>query len=103
MIPVLGADIAAGTAGNIHLTLIGIAAVGADPNKLAVIFLNLNLAVKTAFLTVVGLGVQFGLHDVVVDILHQFQNSIDILLHNGHFHIANGTTWRKLLEISFKT
>ena len=83
LIPVLGTDIAAGTAGNIHLALVGIAAVGALPDQLAVIFLDLDLTVVAASLAVVGLGIQLGVNDVVVDILHHLQHCVDVLLHVG--------------------
>ena len=57
LVPVLGADIAAGAAGNVHLILVGVAAVGADPDQLAVgIFLDLDLAVVAAALAVIGFG-----------------------------------------------
>ena len=32
LVPVLGADVAAGAAGHIHLGLVGVTAVGADPD-----------------------------------------------------------------------
>ena len=56
LIPVLGADIATSTAGNIHLGLVGIAALGAFPNQLAIVFADLDLTIKTAALAVVALG-----------------------------------------------
>ena len=56
LVPVLGADVAAGTAGNVHLSLVRIAALGAFPNQLAVILLDLDLAVIAAALAVVGLA-----------------------------------------------
>ena len=44
LVPILGANVAAGTAGHIHLVLIGIAAVGADPNQLTIfVFYNQSL------------------------------------------------------------
>ena len=103
LVPELAADVAAGTAGNVHLVLIIIAAVGTDPLQLAVTLLDFNLTVITAALAVVGLGVQLRLHDVVVDKLHQLQNRVDVLLHVGHLHIGNGAAGRKLLEIGFET
>lgn len=61
LIPILRTDVATGTAGNIHLVLIPVAALRAFPDQLAVIVLDLNLAVKAADLAVVRLGVQFGI------------------------------------------
>ena len=74
LVPELGADVAAGSSGHVHLVLVGVAALGADPYQLAVVLLDLDLAVIAADLTVVGLGVQLGVHDVVVDELHHLQN-----------------------------
>ena len=102
LIPILGTDVAAGTAGNIHLALVGIAALGADPNQLAVILLDTDFAVIAAALAVVRLGVQLRIHDVVIDILHQLQNRIDVLLHIGYFHVADGATGAQVLELGLK-
>ena len=102
LVPELGADVAAGTAGHIHLALILVAALGAGPDQLAVILFDGDLAVIAADLAEVRLGVQLGVHDVVIDELHQFQNGIDVVLHVGHFHIGNGAAGRKLLEISLE-
>ena len=48
LIPELGADVAAGAAGNVHLVLIRVAAVRAAPDELAVVLDDLDLAVKAA-------------------------------------------------------
>ena len=102
LVPVLGTDIAAGTAGDVHLVLVAVAAVGADPDQLAVVFLQADLAVVAAALAVVGLGVQLGVHDVVVDELHDLQHGVDVLLHVGHFHIGNGAAGGELLELGLE-
>ena len=102
LVPVLGADVATGAAGNIHLGLVGIAALRAGPDQLAVILTNLDLAVEAAALAVVRLGVQFCIDDVIIDKLHQVQNRINVLLHIGHFHIGNGTAGRQGLELSLE-
>ena len=52
LIPELGPDVPAGPAGHIHLVLIRIAALGALPDELAVLFRNLDLAVPAADLAV---------------------------------------------------
>ena len=54
LIPELGADIAAGAAGNVQLVLVAVAALGALPHQLAVILHDLDLAVIAADLTVIG-------------------------------------------------
>lgn len=102
LVPILCSDISAGTACNIHFALIRISALGADPNQLSVIFADFDLTIEATCLTVVALGVQFRIHDMIIDILHDFQNGINILLHIGYFHITDGTAGAKLLEFRFK-
>ena len=57
LVPELGADVAAGTAGHIHLALVGVAALWASPDQLAAFLHNLNFTVPAADLAVVALGV----------------------------------------------
>ena len=65
LVPELGADVAAGTAGDIHLVLIGVAALRAAPDELAALLNDVDLAVPAADLAVVRLGVQLGVDDVI--------------------------------------
>ena len=102
LVPELGADITAGAAGNIQLVLVTVAALGALPHQLAVVLHDLDLAVVTAALAVIGLGVQLGVHDVVVDELQYAHDGFQIILHVGHFHIADGAARRELLEFTLK-
>ena len=102
LVPILGTDVTAGTAGNVHFALIGIAALGADPNQLAVVFLHFDLTIEAAFLTVVALGVQLSVHNIVVDELHDLQHSVNILLHIGNFHIADSAAGGELLEFGLE-
>ena len=102
LIPVLGTDVAAGTAGNVHLALVGIAALRTYPNQLAIIFLNLNFTVIAALLAEVGFGIQLCVHNVLINELHQLQHGINVLLHIGHFHIGNSATGGQLLEVRLK-
>ena len=102
LIPILGPNIAAGPSGHIHFALIPVAALGAFPNQLSVIFLDLDFAVEAAYLAVVRLGIQFRVHDVLIDELHDFQNRINVALHVRDFHIADSASGRQLLELSFK-
>ena len=88
LIPELCADVSAGSARHVHLILIAVVAVGAFPNELAVFFHDSDLAVESAYLTVVALGVQLGIHDVVVDKLDDLQHSGQVVLHIGHFQIS---------------
>ena len=70
LIPVLRADVAAGSAGDIHCGLVFVAAVGALPDQFVVaVGDDLDFASVTAFLATVALGVELGVHDVLVDVL----------------------------------
>ena len=102
LVPELGTDVAAGTAGNVQLALVAVMAVRAFPHQLAVIFHNLDFTVIAAHLAVVGLGVQLRIHDVVVDELEHAHDGFQIVLHVGHFHIADGTTRGQALEVGLK-
>ena len=52
LVPELCADVAAGPAGHIHLVLIRVAALGALPDQLAIVFHNLDLTVPAADLAI---------------------------------------------------
>ena len=99
LIPILRADISAGTAGNVHLILILVTAVGASPNELSVlIFNNLDLAVVAAALAIVALGIKLGIHNIVVNISHNAEYGGDVILHIGNFNVADRTAGRETLE-----
>ena len=50
LVPVLGADVAAGSSCHVHFALVGIAALGANPDELAVgVLLNGDLAIIALF------------------------------------------------------
>ena len=102
LIPELGADVAAGAAGDIQLVLVAVVALGALPHQLAVLLYNLDLAIVAADLAVVTLGVQFGVHDVLIDELHDLDDGLEVVLHVGHLHIADGTARGQLLELALK-
>ena len=58
LVPELGADVAAGTSGYIHLILVTVSAVGAFPDQLFMLVLdNLNFSVISAYLAVIALGI----------------------------------------------
>ena len=57
LVPILGADITAGAAGHVHFALVPVAALGAGPDQLAVVLLDLDLAVIAAVLALVSFGV----------------------------------------------
>ena len=103
LVPELGADVAAGTAGDVHLGLVGVAALRADPDELAVrVFLDLDLAVEAADLTVIRLRVEFGVHDVVIDELHDLQHGVEVLLHIRDLDIADRAAGGERLELRLK-
>lgn len=71
LIPELGSDVAAGTSRYEELILVAVAAVRAFPDQLAgVVGHDLDLTVVAAYLAVVALGVEFRVHDIVVDEFH---------------------------------
>ena len=84
--------VAANPAADVQLLLVPVAAVGAFPDQLAVILHRLDLTVKAAHLAVVALGVQLGIHDVVVDEAHEREHRRDVLLHVGNLYIGDGPT-----------
>ena len=102
LVPELGADVAAGAAGDVQLVLVAVVALGAFPDQLAVLRHDLDLTVVAADLAVVTLGVQLGVHDVLVDELHDLDNGLEVVLHVGHLHIADGTARGELLEVALE-
>ena len=70
LVPELCANVTAGASGNVHFVLIAIITFRTAPNKFAVFLFNLNFAVVSANLTMVAFGVEFGIHNVIVNKLH---------------------------------
>ena len=104
LIPILRTDITASTSCNVHLGLVTVVAVGTFPNELAVlVFGDLYLSVISADLTVVALGVELRVHNVVVDELHYTENCLNIVLHIGNLNVRDSATGRELLELSLKS
>lgn len=86
------ADVSAGTTGNVHLGLIGIAAVRALPNQLVAFVLNdFDFAGIAAFTAVVGFGVELGIHDVVINMLDERHNRLQVVLHVRYFDVGDGS------------
>ena len=88
----------AGSPSHVQLVLVTVPTLGAFPDQLAAVLDNFDFAVETAHLAVVALGVQFGVHDVIIDELHQRQHSRDVALHVGNFHIADGAAGGEVLK-----
>ena len=58
LVPELSSDVAAGSPGHIQLVLVPVAALGAFPHQLAALIRHdLNLAVKSALLAEIALGI----------------------------------------------
>ncbi len=103
LIPELSTYISAGTSCDIHLVLIAVSAFRAFPDKFAVLVLcNDDLPVKAADLTVIALGIQLGIHYIIVYKLHHLKHSLDVILHVGHFDIRYRAARRQCLELAFK-
>ena len=93
LVPVLGANVTAGAAGNVHGALVAVAAVVAFPDQLSfAVAYDVYFACVAAFLAVVALGVEFCIHDVVVDVLEQGHYGRYVAFHVGHFHVAYGSS-----------
>ncbi len=102
LVPELRSNVAAGAAGDVQLVLVAVAAIRAFPYELAIVLDDLDLAVVAAFLAVVGLGVQLGVHDVVIDVLHHAQDCLQVVLHVGNFDVADGAAGGQALELAFE-
>ena len=102
LIPELGADVSAGTSGNVHLVLITVSALRALPYQLAVVLDDLYLAVVAAYLAVVALGVELGIHDIVIDKSDDLHYRRNVVEHIWHLNIADSSSGRKRLELGFK-
>ena len=55
-----------------------------------------------ADLAMVALGIELGVHNVVVDEFHNSEHSVDIVLHIGHLDVRDCVAGRELLELSLK-
>ncbi len=103
LVPELGSDVSAGTAGNGHLVLIAVSAVRALPDQLAGLILdNLDLSVVATALAVIALRVQLRIHDVIIDELHHRENRRDVVLHIRNLNVADCATRGQLLELGLE-
>ena len=102
LIPELRTDIAARAAGDVQGLLVAVAAMRALPHQLAVVLHNLNLAVEAALLAVIALGVQLRVHDVVVDVLHDADDGLEVVLHVGHLDVGDGAARGEALELALE-
>ena len=103
LVPELGSNVAACSSGDVHFILIPVSAVRALPYQFVVfIFHDLDFAFIAAFLTVVGFGIQFGIHNVVVDMADQSHNSRQVVFHVWNFHVGDGSARGQFLELRFE-
>ena len=99
LIPELGADISTGSSCDIHLILVGIAAIRALPYKFAAfIFDDFYLTIITTALAVITFSVKFGIHNIVVNIFDYFKYGINVVFKVWNFNIAYCSTRREFLE-----
>ena len=90
LVPELGADVSACPSCHGHGVLVVVAAVRAFPDELAVFIINnLDFSVVAALHAVVALGIQLRIHDVFIDVLHDGNDSGDVVLHIRHFDVGN--------------
>ena len=101
-IPPLTTNVAARTTRDVHFRLVGVAAVGALPDELTVFLLNLDFSIPAADLAVVGLRIDFSIHDGVVDILNQRDDRLQIVLQIRYFDVADSAAGRELLELGLE-
>ena len=103
LVPIIKTDITAGAPRNVHFVFVGVAAAGTSPNQLSALVLNnLNFLIPTTDLTVVGLGVELGIHDVVIDVLQHSHDRRDVVGKVGNFNVTDGSARRELLELALK-
>ena len=102
LIPELRSDVTACSARNVHLRLVAVMAMRAFPKKLSVLFHDSDFPVVAANLTVIALGIQFGVHDIIVNVAHDREYGGKIVLHIGYFYVGNRASRRQLLEFAFE-
>ena len=98
-VPEVFAEISARAAGYVHLALVFVVADGAFP---LVIVVDDNFAVESADLAIVGLGVEFGVLDVIVNKLDDVFESRKVVAHVGNFDVGYCAAGRNFLELAFK-
>lgn len=93
LVPKLGSDITAGTPCDEESVLVTVAAVRALPHQLAVVVCHyLDLAVIATFLTIVALGVQLCIENIVVYELHDLKDCVYVVLEVWNFDVADGAS-----------
>ena len=98
-IPEVFAEVAAGTAGYVHFTLVLVMADGALPFVIVVYY---DFPVKAAYVAVIALRIEFGILYVVVNVFDDVLNSRKIMAHIRYFHVGYSPARRNLLELTFE-
>ena len=98
-VPEVFTQVAAGTAGDVHLGLVLVVTGRALPLKVGV---ELDLAVVAAALAVVALGVELGVLDVVVDEADHILQGLQVVAHVGDLHIGDTAAGGNLLELALE-
>ena len=98
-VPIVFAQIAAGAAGDVHLGPVLVVADGALP---LVVIVDDDLPVVAAHLTVVALGVELGILDVVIDKADHLFQRLQIVAHVGDLYIGDAPAGGDLLELGLE-
>ena len=99
LVPILATNVAAGTACHIHFMLVTVSTVRTLPDQLYSIIDNLDFPIVTTTLTVVTLGIEFCIQNIVVDILQNLKNRLNIVVKIACFDIADSPTRRQYLKL----
>ena len=93
LIPELRSDVTAGSSCNIHCILVTISTGRAFPYQLAIILHDLNLSAISAFLAIITFRIQFCIHNVLINKLHNTDDRRNVILHIGNLNIADSSTF----------
>ena len=102
LVPILRSDISAGSSCHVHTRLVAVVTVGAFPEELAAILHNEDLSVKATLLAIVALGVQLGIHNMIVDVTHYVKNGLNVVLHIGNLNVGDRASGGECLELCLK-
>lgn len=91
-------DVSTGSSRDVELGVISAAAVRAVPFHALI---KLHLAVVAAVLAVIGFGVQFRVHDVVVDELNNLKHRLYVAGEARRLYVADRASGRQSLEFRF--
>jgi len=99
-VPEVFAKVTAGTASYVHFSVIFVVASGTFPFAVSV---DNDLSVKSADVTVVTLGVELSVLNVVVDKLNDFSKRGQIVSHIGDLNVGDSAAGGNSLELALET